>query len=166
MKKNFLIILISSLIIFLIYFASNNLLISKSKLNGEVNVLEGNNQSKKYRSGLMNFEIEVLSGYTVEDKFTSLILKHIDGEQISIGKNGTNFENLDDYISNHGNNLSNQIINKRKLYINGLESLQGTMGNERVYFIYTNYIVYSISTSDESLYTDLDQIAQSFQYTP
>lgn len=40
------------------------------------------------------------------------------------------------------------------------------IGDEKNYFIYVSDSVYSFSTSDKSLYDDLDQIAQSFKYIP
>ena len=52
------------------------------------------------------------------------------------------------------------------LSINGLSAIKGYVNDEKIYFIYAQYAVYTLSTREPSLYSDLDQIAQSFRYAP
>ena len=66
---------------------------------------------------------------------------------------------------NRGTSYTN-ITNKRYLNINNLESVSGFIGEEKIYFIYVDYTVYLISSKTGALFSDLDQIAQSFRYTP
>jgi len=62
---------------------------------------------------------------------------------------------------------------KKELVINGYQAasrneVRGGI-NKKAYYIYVSdvdKIVYVFSTKSESLYSDLDQIAQSFRYTP
>src|SRR3989338_6411931 len=65
-----------------------------------------------------------------------------------------------------------EISGTTMLIINGLNSLsriikfseEGII--QKSYYIYVNNSVYILSTKSESLYLALDQIAQSFRYTP
>ena len=81
-------------------------------------------------------------------------------------QNGTNANNLKDYIKNSRNNLVDRIKNQKELSINDLEALVGQIDTERVYFIYVENKVYMLSTASQSLYDELDQITQSFKYNP
>lgn len=123
-------------------------------------------QTKKFQSSnVLKFSIILPNTYEIEEKFGSVNISTSKGK-ILISQNGTNFENLKDYIKNSRNNLETRIQNKNTLEINGMESIFGNIDREKVYLIYKDYTVYSLSTSSESLYDDLDQIAQSFRYAP
>lgn len=116
-------------------------------------------------SSTMKFSIKVPSSYKVSEKLGSVTINTETG-QILISRNGTNFDNLKDYINYSQNNLKNRMKNQQELTINELDAISASIDNENIYYIYTENAVYSISTSTEALFDDLDKIAQSFKYTP
>lgn len=123
-------------------------------------------QTKTFQSSsVMKFTIELPINYKANEKFGSVTI-NTDTRQILIGQNGTNFNNLQDYIKNSRNNLDTRLTNRKNLKINGLDATFGFIGEERIYLIYAENTVYSISTKSSSLFDDLDQIAQTFRYTP
>jgi len=123
-------------------------------------------QTRTFQStSTMKFAITVPVIYEIVEKFGSASINTGKGT-ISIGQNGTNFNNLKEYIKNSRNNLEARIVNRKELRINGLEAVSGNIGSEKTYFIYVENRVYSLSTSSPVLFPDLDQIAQSFRYTP
>lgn len=92
--------------------------------------------------------------------------------RIQVGKIGTNFDNVDDYVNNLAQKNSLLIVDKENLLIDDYPSVKSTVTfpvskskNEKTYFIYpTEWTVYTLSTDSEALYDDLDQIARSFRY--
>lgn len=123
-------------------------------------------QTKTFQSSsVMKFQISVPTSHEITEKFGSATISTPNGN-ILIGQNGTNFDNLKNYISNSNNNLEDRIKNKKELKINGLDVVSGVIENRKTYFIYSDFRVYILSTDSESLFTDLDQIAQSFRYMP
>lgn len=93
---------------------------------------------------------------------------------IQIGKIGTNFNTLNDYISDliDKNDLLSEV--QEELFINGSPAIRTVIKfpvskakDQKMYFIYpTERTVYTLSTDSEVLYDDLDQIARSFRYIP
>ena len=136
-------------------------------LNNQSNIsLNESQHTKTFQSSdVMDFSIIVPADYEVIEKLGSANII-ADGENnILIGRNGTNFNNLDDYIKNSRNNLEPRLLKRESMIINGLETVSGVVNNEKIYFIYAQNVVYTLSTENESLFDDLDQIAQSFRYT-
>ena len=115
-------------------------------------------------SSVMDFTIEVPSKYTIEEKFTTVTITS-QNEEISIRRSGTNSSNLDDYLSWLSKMNKLIINNKTKISVNNLSAIHATVEGKNMYFIYIDNFVYSISTNSK-LDDDLDQIAQSFRYTP
>lgn len=138
------------------------------------NFLIGENQSSQTKifqsSDVMKFSITVPVGYDVSEYLGSATVNAGDKGKILIGRSGTNFNNLNDYLDDLNIKNKVEIVDKRPLLINGSEASRQEMINDNeknriTYFIYINNWVYSISTSSESLFGDLDQIAKSFRYT-
>ena len=149
-----------SILFIAVYFskASNN------SYNQTANTYNSN-ETKIYESKNLKISMEVPPSSEIVENLGSLIIKS-EGGKISIGQNGTNFNNLNDYIVNSRNNLQSRLLNRKELIINGLEAVSGDIDNEKLYLIYTDYNVYHISTTSPELFGDLDEIAQSFKYTP
>lgn len=129
-------------------------------------------KEKIYRSKTLKFSIIVPSKFQVEERFTTILLKYND-ELIQINRNGTNFENIEGYLNDLSKKNKITIQDERKTAINGLNAIIGTLqypggpqNGEKNYYLYNNYAIYSISTPSEALFSDLDQIAQSFRYAP
>lgn len=122
-------------------------------------------ETKTFQSKNLKFSITVPSIFQVEEKFTTVLISKGDN-QIMINRNGTNFDKIEDYIKDLGIKNHFVILNKTSSQINGLEAISGKIEETKIYFLYKNNAVYSFSTNSEALYNDLDQIAQSFKYTP
>lgn len=157
-----LIVLVGLLAILLIavYFDK----VSNNSYN-QSQVISNSNEAKMYKSKDLKISITVPFNFEIVENLGSLMLRTKD-ENISIGQNGTNFNNLTDYILYSRNNLQSRMLDRRELTINGLEAASGNVDNEKLYLIYTDYNVYHISTTSQELFDDLDKIAQSFKYTP
>ena len=127
--------------------------------------------TKTFQSKNLHFSIQVSPNFQIKDDDTSVDLVSSDG-QISIVRNGTNFNDLNSYISNFDSKRKLVSSNIKKVTINGFEALSRIVKfteegvEQKSYYIYINNNVYILSTTSESLYDDLDQIANSFQYTP
>ncbi|OGD85850.1 hypothetical protein A3B51_03265 [Candidatus Curtissbacteria bacterium RIFCSPLOWO2_01_FULL_41_18] len=126
---------------------------------------------KVFQSKSLKFEVKIPIQFQVDDNVVSVVLNSSEG-QITIGRNGTNFDNLQDYLKGFDSKRRIEISGTTMLIINGLNSLsriikfseEGII--QKSYYIYVNNSVYILSTKSESLYLALDQIAQSFRYTP
>ena len=124
------------------------------------------NQTKTFRStSIMKFSIDLPNGYKAQEKLGSVTISTPNGV-LYIDRNGTNFIQLEDYIKDLGVKNKFVLTNKKSLRINGLETITGIVGKEKLYFIYSNYAIYTLSAKDEVMYNALDQIAKSFRYSP
>ena len=128
--------------------------------------------NQTYKSKAMKFSINVPSKFHTLDQEDKTTLSDTNGNQINIIRNGTQFKNLSDYITNFDERRKLTPTETRKLSIDGNEAMSriATFPEENVtyksYYIYAYNWVYVISTSSEELFGDLDKIAQSFKYTP
>lgn len=120
---------------------------------------------KAFRSSVMEFEIDIPVSYEIKERSSSVSIFAPEGE-IRVLRNGTEYDNLDGYVA-HLEEFNGVSFQKESdSAINNLSAQKGILEGELTYFIYTNHVVYSVSTSEEALYSDLDQIAKSFRYTP
>lgn len=126
---------------------------------------------KTYQSKSMQFSIQIPTIFKIEDDMTSISLTSSTGA-ITITRNGTNFEDLDDYIKDFDFKRKLVSSSTQKIIIGGLESLVRIVKfpdeeiQQKSYYMYNENNVYILSTNSQSLYPTLDQIAQSFRYTP
>ena len=126
---------------------------------------------KTFESKTMNFKVELPSKYNVEEKFTTVNFKVEKGE-IIVSRNGTNFKSLDEYLSDLRTKNKLEVREEKKLIIDNNDvvvlfvKITGNDNDTKEYFIYVDNWVYLINSREPSLYPDLDQIAQSFRYTP
>jgi hypothetical protein len=131
------------------------------------------NNFKIFQSKALKFTIKLPTHTTTIEKSTYVDFILVDSK-INVSKNNTNFDVLDDYIKDFDSiRKSIKVQNEERLNINGLNAVKrieffnlGPINQQKVYYIYNDYAVYSISTTFQPLYPDLDQIAQSFRYTP
>lgn len=126
---------------------------------------------KTFKSQNLDFEIQIPQKFTPKDDVLSTELESPLGK-ITIIRNGTNFDNLQDYIRDFDSRRKLTSFDVKETIINGLDSLSRTVNftqenvQQKSYYIYVENLVYILSTNSKSLYNDLDQIAQSFRYTP
>lgn len=150
-KKNLKFILGIAFIIFLAIIYLNN--------------FSNSSKYKTYNSKSMNISISFPSNSKIEDKFASISITDKSGKKILINRNGTNFNNIDNFVKNSRNNINSRIKDQEKVNINGNDAIVGYLDDRKYYFIYANFAVYLLSTSSPELYDELDQIANSFKYT-
>ncbi len=125
------------------------------------NISDNQTQSNLYTSPSLKLSINVPVIYKISNGMNSIFFTNNIGE-IRITRQGTNFNDLNGYLTN----LGSDIKNKEESVINGVNSTSGIIDDQKYYFIYVNNWVYSLSTSSPALYGDLDTIARSFKYTP
>lgn len=128
---------------------------------------------KTFKSKIMKFTISVPSSFQVREEATFVDLED-KGAKINIGKNSTNSNDVNDYVKDFDEKrIGLEVEDQEALKIATLDVIKriekfiaGPIREQKIYYIYTENKVYSISTTAESLYDDLDQIAQSFRYIP
>lgn len=123
-----------------------------------------------YTSDLMDFTITVPEGFNVEEKGKRIVISS-DEENIYIDQTSTNFPDLSSYINDLDSKNKTNVTSEERMDRGNLEILKrlilfNTGEKQVVYEIYSNGFIYSILTNAKSLYTVIDQVAQSFQYTP
>jgi len=124
--------------------------------------------SKYFKAQYLGFSIKAPFNYKVEDGMTSVLVSS-GSKKIIIARNGTGFPNLEDYLSAFDNRNKWNIIEEKKVPISDYQVIMrvfyrtsDSLVKEKIYFIYKDYVVFVISTDSEELFTDLDNIAQSF----
>ena len=128
-------------------------------------------QNEIYTSDTMQIVFVVPQGLEVSERFGSVKLEK-DNSLILLDRNGTNFSNVDEYLQDLSVENGFKLKKQEKLKIDNMDAVRGEIEHPSSpnednlsYFIYVNNRVYTLSTSSESLYDDLDQIAKSFKYT-
>ena len=128
--------------------------------------------SKNYTFSTLKFSINVPNDYRIDDKSISINL--IKGKnEINIGRNGTNHQNIDNYLNDLGSKNKIVFVDRENLTIGNYDAIKTIIKHpisgdpdNLTYFIYKDYFIYRFSTSNKELFDDLDQIARSFRYTP
>lgn len=168
-KKNnsfqfLLIVLTGLLIIFLIVVYFNN-------SYNQSQITNNSSATKTYESENLKFGIKVPRSFSVKSSNTGVDLVRLEGS-IEIVRNGTNFDNLSDYISTFDARRNIVASEVKKISIDGRDVISRIVDlpeeniKKRSYYIYVDYSVYILSTSSSALFGELDKIAQSFKYTP
>jgi len=159
------------LAVFILSLKSNKTSITPPVLQSNTTVSSGE-QTRIYKSKDLKFSVSIPSRFQVEEKFTTVFMKNVSGE-ILLSRVATNFENLNNYLDDLSKKNKILITDKKELTINQYDSIRGKIQYSSLenptktsYFIYVDNWVYSFSTSSPTLFDDLDQIAQSFRYTP
>lgn len=156
-------ILIGTILLFLLQ------VIRHQNYSVQKNILHEERKTKIYTSKNLNFQIEIPEGLEASDTGITVILSNMN-QKITIIRNGTNFDNIDDYIADFDSKRNVSVSNIEKLIIDGNDAISRITSfseqnvREKSFSIYKNNAVYVISTSAESLYGDLDKIALSFRY--
>lgn len=125
---------------------------------------------KPYTSSL-KFNVDIPSEFTASQKFTDVILESNDGN-IIISRVSTNYNNAQDYLDDLSQKNKFLITIKEEISVNKIKGIRTTLKNttdnsqQKIIILFVDNLIYSFSTSSEALYPTLDQIAQSFRYTP
>ena len=174
MKKiNFVLIFLSLAIViicylFLIY--TKNTKTSPHRITPSPTISD--QKLKSFKSQYLNFTLELPVTYDIKDGTTSVIIDY-NQDQIIVVRNGTGFSDLKSYLEEFDKRNKWIIIDENNLMISNYQSVmrmfkrsQDSITKEKIYFIYTNYSIYKLSTTSENLFGILDQMAKSFRYTP
>lgn len=129
-------------------------------------------QPKTHRSEVLKFTITVPSQFSIKDEKIRVIISNLEGDMI-ISRNGTQFDSLEEYIKDFDIKHKTTPSNEQKISVGNFSAVSRVIkypgsnpSGDKIYLVYTGDAVYQFSTSSESLYPDLDQIAQTFKYTP
>lgn len=129
------------------------------------------NEATTHTSKLLKISINVSKEFKIEDGGVSINLTSNEGK-VSIIRNGTQFINLESYLDEFDRKRSLIVVNKKEANLEGIQASSRIIKfpqqnvTQKSYYIYKDYSVYIISTQSEALFDDLDQIAQSFRYSP
>lgn len=123
-----------------------------------------------YTNEEMSFSVNIPNKFLITESFGLVTIKIPESEEsIFIDYSGTNYDTVDKYLTDLEERNNSNVISSKTLTINGsevAERLVKISQNEthKIYIHVKNYEVITMSTSSPSLYSDLDQIAQSFKY--
>lgn len=161
--RSILFVAISVLVLFFIY---TNFYSPSSPMSNNTQ------QTKQFESKDLKFSISLPTFFIIEEKLNSIFLKANNGD-ITISRIATNFGGIEDYLIDFDSKRKIRVSNQEAMSISDYPTIKrteiflaGPIEKQKVYFIYVNGWVYSLSTSSEALFSDLDQIAQSFRYNP
>lgn len=117
----------------------------------------------------MKLTISYPSHYQAKERFNRLTFED-NQDRINININGTNFDSLQGFLNDLDEKNKVSIKSYSNLTIDDYRAIarQEIIGKSipKIYYIYVDYSVYTLSTSSPALYDDLDQIAKSFKYAP
>jgi len=159
--------------VLLTFISQNNRLNQTSGLTptGMPSVMPSQTLKTFKSSNVMDFTVSYPSKFKVVDNIDEVDF-NVNGDQISIVRNNTNYNTLDEYIKDFDSKRKLTVLDHSQLSIGGLDSVLRVVYfpeekiKQKSYYIFVDSSAYIISTKVESLYSDLDQIAQSFRYTP
>lgn len=166
--RNFFLLVILTLILAVILSLGYKSITAQKQVKiRDENRVEQTQSLKAFSSKSLKLTITVPTQFQVSEKFGTIKISNSNGE-ININQNGTNFNNLDDYLNDLKQKNHFTLNNQQNLLINNLSAIKADIESQHIYYIFSkgNYTVYSFSTRDNYLYPVLDQIAQSFRYTP
>lgn len=164
--------LIGGSLIYLVWQIAQTPPTSPTSINSSPTPSPESTQTKNYYSKNLKFSIEIPSNFEIQEKFTSVVFK-TKRDEITVSRNGTNFDNLEAHLDDLHKKNNSTLEKKQSLILNGLSSINGVLKfpggpteGQKVYYFYADNAIYILSTSSKSFYDELDQIAQSFRYTP
>lgn len=149
-----------------IIILSTSIVYINNRQNSPLEKATNQQQTKTYKSNeTMDFTIEIPSDFKVDDQTINVTFSKDEGT-IIITRSATEEENLSKYLANRPDRIEIYLKNKENLKIGMFDAISASYNKKHIYFIFVDGYVYSFSTDSDSLYSTLDQIAQSFRYTP
>src|SRR3989344_888421 len=130
---------------------------------------------KKYHSNILDITINIPNDFSAKEIYGNReILLEKDSDVIKIHRIGTNkkYKNTDEFLDDiFGSDSTPKNIEKKYITIDGFDVVKVDVKyttspnlDDRTYYFFINNGFYTISTTSQALYSDLDQIAQSFRY--
>lgn len=125
--------------------------------------------TKFYSSKTFKISFQVPAKAAIKEDVAEIRIE-LNKNLIVVTRNGTNFQNLIDYLKEFDSRRQIKADYEKAEKIGENEAIFRTIISDnkkrRSVFIYSNYYVYIFSTDSEALFPDLDRIAKSFRYTP
>jgi len=173
LSKNLIILIFAALalgVIFL-YLVVNKNSISPSLSKFNI-ITRSGHEVKILKSNSLKMSVLVPSNYQTEEQITFVNLIAEKGK-INISRIATNFNDITSYLKDFDSKRKITVASESYgsildvNYVSRVEDFgDGPIEKQKVYFIYVDGWIYALSTSSESLFPALDQIAQSFRYNP
>lgn len=159
------------LLILLIIMAISGFIILRIEKNGSsrAQLRDKQSQSYTYHSKSMRMSLLVPDSFKIESKNNTITFSSQDGD-IEVARIATNFDTVSEYFENLAAQNKYTEYQTTPLRIHDADSLlveiavQGKP--QRIYFIYVDHWIYSISTTKMAFYTIQDSMAESFSYIP
>ena len=106
----------------------------------------------------------VPKGFEVKDQGILINLANNIEGNITIGRSGTNYNSIEDYFGfiRERNNFGDVLFSKAPS--SKYQILHGKIQQSKLYLVYVDHWVFSLSTTSPDLYDDLEEIVQSFKY--
>ena len=171
-KKNILFIALASTLVVSIFVYWKYLFKARETSIKTQNVETPEFGLNSFRSDNLDFTVYIIpQRFEIKEGLSYVEFRSGEGVVDSGRNDATGFEDLNGYLTDLDEiNKTKDISEIRELEINGYptrvrDEVRGLV-KFRMYYIYVDDWVYVFSTKSESLYSDLDQIAQSFRYTP
>lgn len=134
--------------------------------------LNAEEQSKIIKVDTLKMSVSAPKNYRTEEQITFVDLISEKGK-INISRIATNLNDIASYLQDFDSKRKIRVSSKSNGRISNLAYVErvedfdgGPITKQKVYFIYVDGWVYSLSTSSPALFDDLDTIAQSFRYAP
>lgn len=120
----------------------------------------------------LKFSVQTPNDWQMNGKNTFVDLNSDNGK-IHVTRIATNFDNINDYLNDFDSKrqitVSSQNNTILDVYTTSIRTEQfngGPIQNQKVYYIFIKGWIYSLSTSAQPLYDELDQVAKTFKYLP
>jgi len=127
--------------------------------------------TKTFNSETLNVSLQIPNKSSIEELGATIDFKFDNkNSTINLVRSGNEFNDFGEYLQHMDENNQVKVIEEKRLSINGYQVARRIIKvseNENLlsYEIAAGNAIFSLSTSSPSLYSDLDQIAQSFRYT-
>lgn len=170
-----IVLIIIGIILVSYWYQSNQSNKSNKKNSQETQITldlprEGTSSAKDTLYQWSNFGVSFKKpiGFNINEKSNSLEVKK-EEQQIEISTVSTNYQTLEEYITDISTKNNLKYIKKDKLIFNGKEVIKtlrktADQKEELTYWIYHDYGMYFVSTTDKDLYETTEQVARSIQF--
>lgn len=124
-----------------------------------------------FQSKNLQLSVQIPENFEIQDDPLTLTLISSTGS-ILVVRNGTDFSNLEDYMREFDTRRNLKVLTSAIKKIKEYDATFRTVEfpderiTQRSAYIYIKNSVYIFSTQSKNLYDTLDQIANSFEYTP
>ncbi len=159
------------LLILLIIMAISGFIILRIGKNGSsrAQLRDKQPQSYTYRSKAMKMSVLIPDSFKIETKNNSMAFISQE-ESIEINRIATNFDTVTEYFENLAIQNKYTKYQTTPIRIHDADSLlveiDASGKQQRIYLIYVDHWVYSISATSSTLYAIQDSMAESFVYVP